>query len=69
MQVEYEKGNTDTTLKLDSLGPIVVGTDGTLSRITNWDTMGQKEQERTQRIIVIRNANRLKALEAIQIVL
>jgi predicted Fe-S protein YdhL (DUF1289 family) len=43
---------------------MVVNTDGTLSRITNWDTMTDMEQKSTMRIISKRNKQRLDALKA-----
>lgn len=50
--------------KLDHLGPMVVNTDGTLSRITNWENMTEFEQKNTLRIISKRNKERLAALKA-----
>ena len=49
---------------LEELGPIVINTDGTTSRITNWPEMTPAEQEKTRRVIVARNAKRLAKLEA-----
>lgn len=54
------------TAKLDHLGPMVVNTDGTLARITNWDTMTETEQRNTVRIISKRNKQRLDALKAVE---
>ena len=50
-------------VSLDSLGPMVVNKDGTLSRITNWPEMTDKEQANTLRIIAKRNKKRLKDLK------
>ncbi|KAL5478980.1 hypothetical protein ACEPAI_2268 [Sanghuangporus weigelae] len=47
------------TLKFDKLGPMVVNSDGTLSRITNWDKMIPLERERTMRVLNARNRLRL----------
>ncbi|KAL5520326.1 hypothetical protein ACEPAG_9540 [Sanghuangporus baumii] len=47
------------TLKFDKLGPMVVNSDGTLSRITNWDKMVPLERERTMRVLNARNKLRL----------
>ena len=33
------------TLQMDHLGPMVIGSDGTISRISNWDKLNQREQE------------------------
>ncbi|KAG2123412.1 hypothetical protein DEU56DRAFT_721153, partial [Suillus clintonianus] len=43
------------TVKLDALGPIVVNSDGTLSRIANWEKMTEEEKERTIRVVAARN--------------
>ncbi|KAL7798322.1 hypothetical protein V8C37DRAFT_367347 [Trichoderma ceciliae] len=51
-----------TTVKLDSLGPLVVNVDGTMSRISNWDKMAEIEKQNTLRIIGKRNQQRLAAL-------
>ncbi|KAH9851195.1 hypothetical protein C2E23DRAFT_733274, partial [Lenzites betulinus] len=41
--------------KFDSLGPVVVNKDGTLSRISNWENMTPIEKERTLRVLIARN--------------
>lgn len=51
------------TLKLDELGPIIINTDGTTRRISNWDTLSKQEQETTWRVIRIRNQKRLLELK------
>ncbi|KIW94365.1 uncharacterized protein Z519_04341 [Cladophialophora bantiana CBS 173.52] len=43
------------TFKLDALGPVVINSDGTLSRIDNWAQMTKTERERTLRILGKRN--------------
>ena len=40
---------------LDQFGPVVVNSDGTLSRITNWETMTDGEKETAKRLIAKRN--------------
>lgn len=52
------------TFKFDALGPVVVNTDGTVSRIMNWDRMAEVEQKATMRIIGKRNKERLERLKA-----
>ncbi|OCH86235.1 hypothetical protein OBBRIDRAFT_738328 [Obba rivulosa] len=42
-------------MKLDSLGPMVVNSDGTISRIANWQSMTDAEKERTMRVVGARN--------------
>lgn len=51
-------------VKVDKLGPVVVQTDGSLSRITNWLDMTPNEQQQTLRLIGRRNQQRLNALKA-----
>eukprot|EP00667_Euglena_gracilis_P030466 EG_transcript_42135 len=53
-------------VKLDALGPMVVGVDGTLQRIANWNAMTKKEQAATLRIIAARNRERRERLAAQQ---
>jgi len=50
---------TVQTVKLDELGPLVVNSDGTLSRIANWQNMTEAERERTLRVLSARNKARL----------
>ena len=47
------------SVKLEHLGPLVINTDGSTSRIENWVGMSAAEQEKTQRIIAKRNQKRL----------
>lgn len=52
-----------STVKLDQLGPAVVNSDGTLSRIQNWENMTTAERERTLKVLGKRNMLRQKKLE------
>ena len=47
---------------VDSLGPTVVNTDGTVSRIANWSALSEAEKERTLLVLGRRNRARLEAL-------
>ncbi|KAL1734544.1 hypothetical protein EV714DRAFT_202177 [Schizophyllum commune] len=50
---------------LDELGPMVVNSDGTLSRIANWTEMTEAEKKNTLRVLSKRNQLRLvNAMEA-----
>ncbi|OCF33997.1 hypothetical protein I317_05972 [Kwoniella heveanensis CBS 569] len=50
-------------VKLDKLGPMIINSDGTLSRIQNWQDLHPIEQERTVRLLVKkRNVVRLQKL-------
>ena len=51
------------TLKLDELGPIIINTDGTTRRITNWDKLTKNEQTTTWRLISARNKKRIEELK------
>ncbi|KAH8669618.1 hypothetical protein BGZ60DRAFT_528095 [Tricladium varicosporioides] len=61
-QLDMSTGST--TVKLDHLGPMVIGVDGTLSRISNWEGMTDGEKKATLRVIGKRNEERLKVLRA-----
>ncbi|WVW78954.1 hypothetical protein I302_100917 [Kwoniella bestiolae CBS 10118] len=51
-------------IKLDKLGPMIINSDGTLSRIQNWQDLHPIEQERTVRLLVKkRNLVRLQKLD------
>ncbi|KAK0651480.1 hypothetical protein B0T16DRAFT_386904 [Cercophora newfieldiana] len=49
-------------VSLDSLGPMVIGRDGTVSRIANWAEMVDIERKNTLRILGKRNQLRLANL-------
>lgn len=51
---------------LDHLGPMVIGRDGTVSRIANWGEMAAVERENTVRVLGRRNQVRLAALRGEQ---
>ena len=46
-------------IKMDQLGPVVVNSDGSLSRITNWPTMSEQERQTALKLIAKRNKKRL----------
>ncbi|KAJ6482950.1 hypothetical protein C8R47DRAFT_578920 [Mycena vitilis] len=48
-----------SAVKLDDLGPLVVNSDGTLSRIANWPTLTAAEKANTIRVLSARNKIRL----------
>ena len=43
-------GGENFTVKLESLGPIIVNTDGSMQRIPNWSEMPQSEKDKTMRL-------------------
>ena len=51
-------------VKIDHLGPIVLNSNGTMSRITNWNTMTKDEQLKTIRLIGKRNKIRRRKLRS-----
>ncbi|KAL2223471.1 hypothetical protein M432DRAFT_587390 [Thermoascus aurantiacus ATCC 26904] len=51
------------SIKLDHLGPLVVNSDGTLSRIANWENMTEIERRNTLRVLGKRNQLRLATLK------
>lgn len=50
-------------IKLDHLGPIIVNTDGTLTRIANWGALTEQERQVALRRIAKRNRERRAQLE------
>ena len=59
--------STSQTFKLDALGPMVINSDGTLSRIHNWAEMSEVERQRTLRILGRRNQLRKENLLAAEL--
>ncbi|KAH9986194.1 hypothetical protein BJV74DRAFT_775102, partial [Russula compacta] len=53
--VKLDVSQSVASVKYDALGPLVINSDGTLSRITNWPDMTPVERERTFRVLVARN--------------
>ena len=51
-------------ISLDELGPIVINSNGTTSRIENWASLSADEQERSHRRISKRNAERIAVLRS-----
>eukprot|EP01039_Chlorochromonas_danica_P010612 gene10612-11759_t len=51
-------------VQLDALGPVIINSDGTVSRIANWHTLTEEEQKKTFRLISKRNQARRAKLEA-----
>lgn len=57
---------SNNVIKLDHLGPMIVNSDGTISRISNWQNMSEIERERSLRLLVKRNNARMETLKASQ---
>ena len=57
------KLDESTVTKLDALGPIVVGKDGSLSRIPNWSELTETEKAAAMRMIPARNEKRRRLLQ------
>ncbi|PWN39877.1 hypothetical protein IE81DRAFT_272985, partial [Ceraceosorus guamensis] len=58
---ELRVGGPD--VKLDQLGPVVINTDGSISRINNWEELSEAERATTLRLLAKRNAERVSALK------
>ncbi|KAI5451887.1 hypothetical protein NCC49_001189 [Naganishia albida] len=59
--LNVQEGNS---VAIDELGPLIVNSDGTLSRIQNWKSLSKVEQDRMIRLIVKRrNVQRLDKLK------
>ncbi|RKF84291.1 hypothetical protein GcM1_124007 [Golovinomyces cichoracearum] len=61
-KLDMSTGNA--SVMLDHLGPVVVGLDGSLGRISNFEKMTETEKKNTLRIISKRNKERLEALRS-----
>ena len=53
-------------IKIDKLGPIIVNTDGTLTRISNWGDMSEGERQTALRRIARRNKERTEQLRRLE---
>jgi len=51
-----------TQTMLENLGPIILNSDGTMSRVPNWAEMTAGERETAQRLIKKRNERRKREL-------
>ncbi|KAL4443024.1 hypothetical protein ABPG77_008515 [Micractinium sp. CCAP 211/92] len=49
-------------VQMDHLGPLVIGDDGSVSRIANWDKLTEREREVALRRLTARNRERLARL-------
>ncbi|KZP07948.1 hypothetical protein FIBSPDRAFT_658776, partial [Athelia psychrophila] len=54
------------SVRLDHLGPMVINLDGTVARISNWDTLSEAERLNTIRVIGRRNRKRVEELAKVQ---
>lgn len=64
---KLDMSSGSASVKMDAMGPLVVGQDGSLSRIENWAQMTEMEKKSTLRIIGKRNQARLEALRATEV--
>ncbi|GAA6009474.1 hypothetical protein JCM11491_003571 [Sporobolomyces phaffii] len=59
--IKLDVGTGESVSLYDRLGPAVVNSDGTLSRIVGWSEMGPDERARILRVLGKRNQIRLDA--------
>lgn len=64
MATKLDMSGEGDSVKIDHLGPFVVGTDGKLSRISSWEHMTEVERTGTLRVLGRRNKERIEALKA-----
>jgi hypothetical protein len=50
------------TIRFEEMGPVIINTDGTTRRISNWDQLSEQEQKATWRRISKRNEQRRQIL-------
>ncbi|RDW66453.1 hypothetical protein BP6252_10088 [Coleophoma cylindrospora] len=59
---KLDVSGSGASIKLDHLGPMVINTDGTMGRISNWQAMTEAERTNTLRVLGRRNEERMKVL-------
>ena len=52
----------EQVVKMDKLGPIIINSDGTMSRINGWENLTEGEREKSLRLIAKRNKARKETL-------
>lgn len=57
-----EAVDENCSAKLDALGPIILNTDGTMGRISNWSQFTETERAQALRLVAARNKKRKEAL-------
>jgi hypothetical protein len=65
-KVQHESSTPLLEMKFDKLGPIIINTDGTMSKIPNWEQLTEAERINTLRLIAKRNKIRKENLLAEQ---
>ena len=55
-------------VKMDNLGPIIINSDGTMSRISGWENLTEGEREKSLRLIAKRNKIRKESLLQAEVV-
>lgn len=62
-EADAQRDRYEAYFKLDSLGPMIINTDGTIQRVSNWHELTKEEQDKTFRLICARNQKRIEALK------
>eukprot|EP01023_Acetabularia_acetabulum_P021066 TRINITY_DN21020_c0_g1_i1.p5 TRINITY_DN21020_c0_g1~~TRINITY_DN21020_c0_g1_i1.p5 ORF type:complete len:120 (-),score=19.21 TRINITY_DN21020_c0_g1_i1:527-886(-) len=60
---EAAKIQVGEKIEMRDMGPTVINEDGTISRITNWDSMSERERQVAWKVVTKRNRERLQALQ------
>ena len=63
IQNEVEELKESLNVQFDQLGVIIINSDGSMSRISNWHELTKMEQVKALRLIAKRNKTRRKRLE------
>lgn len=63
INMDDQKDRYEACFKMDSLGPMIINTDGTIQRVSNWHELTPEEQAKTFRLICARNKKRIEALK------
>ena len=59
----YKQISIGETVSMEELGPIIINSDGTTRRISNWANLTKQEQLNTWRLISSRNKKRIESLK------
>jgi hypothetical protein len=69
LQLEYSaeapRMQLNQKMRLDIRGPVILNANGTMSRIAKWNELSEMEKDRSWRLIVKRNAERMEKLQGL----
>jgi hypothetical protein len=60
---DHDAHTETSSFGLKNIGPVVINSDGTISRISNWAEMSEVERQKVERLLLKRNRERLANLK------